>query len=340
MSKTASGIGLSGLAVTVAFLGAGCMAGQATTSPSTRWTEPPAPSPISSARAVVSATPGGSSPAAVGPRLIVLADGAGHGLGLWAIDMQGHWTTLGSTPGATALGRTAGSVAIATGHQIDLRPVSDLTHRGQSAALEWAGTAPSAPITGLDGSAAGRLAFVTSDDQSLEYAIADTAGSVTALAPAPTQTFAPLISWLGETRLLVLSTDNQQTSRLAIVDTGAHSIDLLPALTGVRWFGLSSDRETIAAATESGIWVGPVEAFQADTTPETAITIDGSQVVWALALDATGSSVYMLSGTEAADGTVGAVRELGYAKQGSSWTRVLDSPAPFDRAVAQVYLPE
>jgi len=330
---------LSGLAVTVAFLGAGCMAGRATTPPSTRWTEPPTPSPISSSRAVVSATPGGSNPAAVGPRLIVLADGAGRGLGLWAIDMQGRWTTLGSTRGANALGCTAGSVAIATGHQIDVRPVSDLTHPGRSTTLKWVGTAPSAPITALDGSAAGKLAFVTSDDQSLEYAIADTAGSVTTLAPAPTQTFAPLISWLGETRLLVLSTDNQQTSRLAIVDTNAHSIDLLPALIGVRWFGLSSDRETIAAATESGIWVGSVAAFQAHTTPAIAITIDGSQVVWALALDAAGSTVYMLSGTEAADGTIGAVRELGYAKHGSSWTKVLDSPAPFDRAVAQVYLP-
>ena len=46
------------------------------------------------------------------------------GLGLWAIDMQGHWTTLGSTPGATALGRTTGGVAVGTGHQIDVRPAS------------------------------------------------------------------------------------------------------------------------------------------------------------------------------------------------------------------------
>ena len=150
MSKTASGMRLSGLAVTVAFLGAGCMAGRATTPPSTRWTEPPTPSPISSSRAVVSATPGGSNPAAVGPRLIVLADGAGRGLGLWAIDMQGHWTTLGSTPGATALGRTTGGVAVGTGHQIDVRPASDLTQPGakiELRGLELNRRRPSPPWT-------------------------------------------------------------------------------------------------------------------------------------------------------------------------------------------------
>jgi hypothetical protein len=61
-------------------------------------------------------------------------------------------------------------------------------------------------------------------------------------------------------------------------------------------------------------------------------------VVWALALDAGGSRVFMLSGTVAADGTVGSIHELGYARQGSAWVKVLDVPVPFGRAVGQVCL--
>jgi hypothetical protein len=85
--------------------------------------------------------------------------------------------------------------------------------------------------------------------------------------------------------------------------------------------------------------VGTVAAFQAQALPPKAVTLDDLRIVWALALDAGGSMIFMLSGTEAADGTVRAIRELGYSKQGSTWTKVLDSPTPFGTAIAQVYLP-
>jgi hypothetical protein len=253
--------------------------------------------------------------------------------------MEGHWTILGATPGANALGRTTGGVAVATGHRIDIRPDSDLTHSGTNTELKWPRTEPNAPVTALDGSVTGKFAFVTSDAKSLDYGLANSTGSVTALAPAPTQSFTPLVAWLDEARVLTLSTDNQQASRLAIVDSSARSIDSLQALAGVRWFGLSSDRHTIAAATESAIYVGTVAAFQAQALPPKAVTLDDLRIAWALALDAGGSMIFMLSGTEAADGTVGAIRELGYSQQGSTWTKVLDSPAPFGRAIAQVCLP-
>ena len=334
MSKTASRGWLGGLAATVALLCAGCMAGQTATPPASTSTGAPTSAPTTA-----SPTPGGSDPAEAGPRLIVLADGVDAGLGLWAIDMQGHWTTLGSTPGATALGRTTGGVAVATAHQIDVRPASDLTQPGAKIELRWIGAEPTAPVTALDGSPAGELAFVTSDANSLGYGVADDAGSVAELVPAPTQSFTPLVSWLDSTRLLVLSTDNQQQSRLATVDSTAHTLEPAMAFVGVTAFGLSSDRKTIAAAMGNGVYAGPLAAYMGHAAPQQVMALGDLQIVWAVAADTDGSSVFMLSGTVEPDGKVTSIRELGFSKHGSTWTKVLDSPAPFSRAIAQVYLP-
>lgn len=254
------------------------------------------------------------------------------------MDMQGHWTRIGAATGASALGRAAAGVAIATEDQVDIRSGSDLAHPGRSIALTWVGATPAGHIAGLDQSSAGKLAFVKADGVYFQYGLADTAGNVTALVPAPPQSFAPLIAWLDDTRVVVLTMDSQQESRLAIVDPGARSIDSLPALIGVRCFALSSDRQTIAAATEDGLWVEPVSALRAKAAPQRAVTLADFTVTWGLALDVTGSSVFMLSGAEAADGSVTAIRELGYSKHGSTWTKILDSPAPFSQAIGQVYL--
>lgn len=338
MSKTASLTRLCGLAATIALLCAGCMASQTVTPPASTSTGAPTP-----ARTTASPTPvrtlSGSEPAEAGPRLIVLADGVEAGLGLWAIDMQGHWSTLGSTPGATALGRTTGGVAVATAHQIDVRPASDLTRQGTKTQLKWAGTEPSAPVTALDGSPAGELAFVTSDANRLDYGLADSNGSVTALAPAPTQSFTPLVAWLDETQVLVLSTDNQQQSRLTIVDSTAHTLEPAMAFVGVTAFGLSSDRKTIAAAMGNGVYAGPLAAYTGQAAPQQIMALSELQIVWAVAADTNGSRVFMLSGLVEPDGKVNAIRELGYSKQGATWTKILDSPAPCSRAIAQVYLP-
>jgi hypothetical protein len=339
MSRTVTGNGFAAVIATVAVLSAGCSGG--TSTPSTT----ASPTPATSATHGTSATPGvsgipiGSGVLGAGARLIVLADGVDGGMGLWALNAGSGWVALGATPGATGLGRTADGVAVATGHDVDLRPASGLARAGTIRSLRWSGAAPTAPVVGLDADPVGKLAIVTADATSLQYALAAPDGAVTALTPAPTQTFRPLIAWLDDTRLLVLSIDDLQVSRLAVVDSSAATMDLGRTIGGFREFGLSADRQTVAAATEHGTYVGPVAAFMGITPPQSMIPIDDFQVVWAIALDADGSRIFMLSGTVEPNGTITSIRELGYAREGSGWSKVLDSPAPFDRAIAQVYLP-
>ena len=303
----------------------------------------PSPAASASAAGFSSAAPfqsaGASISGSVGiARLIVLANGVDGGVGLWTLDAASKWVALAATPGATALGRTAGGIAIATGHEVDLRSGSNLPHAGTVRTLKWSGTAPAAPIAGLDGSPAGKLAFVTAGDAGVGYALAAADGTVTALSPAPTQSFTPQVAWLDEARLLVPATDNMQISRLAVVDTAAHVLTPSATMLGLRVFGLSANRQTLAASTEDAVYAGPVARFLGGTMPERAVTLADFQVIWALTLDATGTHMYLLSGTEAPDGTLGSFRELGYARQGSVWTKVLDAPAPFTRAIAQVCL--
>ena len=342
MSKTGAAIRFAAVVATVVLLSAGCAAGGAQ-----------APSGLVSGR--ISSSGAGpihtgmlpppsekvwdSSPLGSGGRLIVLADGIAGGLGLWALDPGSQWTALASTPDAAALGRTADGVAIAAGHQIDARSRSGLSASGSVTTLKWPGAAPAAPIASLDSSPAGRLAIVTADEQSLDYAVAASDGTVTTLTPAPTQSFTPLVAWLDETHLLVLTTDNQQVSRLAVVDTGAQTMKPATAMGDLRVFALSSDRQTIAVATEAAIYAGPVAAFLGGTPPPPIAALDAAEVVWGLALDSDGSKVFALAGRMAPDGKVGALHEIGYASEDSGWTKVLDSSAPFGRALSQVYMP-
>jgi hypothetical protein len=137
---------------------------------------------------------------------------------------------------------------------------------------------------------------------------------------------------------MVLDTDKFEVSRLGVVDTNAHTISTAQALGGVRVFALSSDRQIIAAATERAVYVGPVGRFLGQTLPQAMVPLGDSQVTWALALDATGLRLFLLSGTMAPDGSVSSIREVGYSRQGSGWAKVLDSSTPFERAIGQVYL--
>jgi hypothetical protein len=185
----------------------------------------------------------------------------------------------------------------------------------------------------------GRTALVTSDEGAFGYAVAGPDGIVTALTPAPEQPFSPLVAWLDTTRLLALSTDAEQVSGLAVVDTAAHRMDVARGLSGVRVFAASSNGKIVAAATENAIYAGPLASFTSATAPTSIVALAEGQVVWALALDTSGARLFMLSGTIAADGSIGDVRELGYAGQGSNWQKVLDSAVPFGRAIGQVHLP-
>ena len=259
-------------------------------------------------------------------------------MGLWSLDAASRWIAVGATPDATAVGQTAGEVLIATAHQVDRRSLPDLSRPGRVTSLKWPVQAPAAPIVSVDGSPAGELAVVTADDQSQDYALAPADGSVTVLTPAPTDSFTPLVAWLDDVRLLVLTTDDQQVSRLAVVNTSTHTMRPSQAVLGARTFGLSGDRQTFAVATEKAVYMGPVADIPAGTPPQPIVTLHDSQVVWALALDAGGSQVFMLSGAVAPDGTIDAIHELGYARRGSSWVQVLDVSVPFAEATGQVCL--
>ena len=311
----------------VALVTAGCAAG-ATTKPSA--------SPAAAPSVAPSLT--GSPTTAVSPQLLVLADGIQGGKGLWSLDAAGKWTVVTSTPTATALGRTADGIAIASTHQVDVRPASALSKPGQITTLKWSAATPGAPVVSVDGSPAGKLAIATADEHTLGYGLAAADGSVTTMSPAPTQSFTPIVAWLDESRLLVLTMDNRQESRLALVTLGSKTVETSSSILGATVFAVSSDQRSVAVATENAVYAGPVATFLNGSRPEQVVTLTGAQVVWAISTNAAGTEVFMLAGTAAADGTLTSFHELGYSKQGAVWTKVMDSPAPFATAVSQVCL--
>ena len=338
-----SGLGHAAAAITLVVFMAGCSVA-ATLAPAASG----AASSGSPTTAASTATPWATSfattaaPASAtgsGGRLIVLADGPDGGPGLWALGSDSRWTSLAATPGATAMGRYGEAVAIATGAGVEVRRGPDFSIAATSTTLKWPGGTPTPIVADLDVAAGGRTALVTSNGGTYGYAVVGTDGTVTPLTPAPTQPFTPIVSWIDGSRLLVLSTDNLQESRLAVVDPVAHTIDSARAPAGVHFFAVSSDGKTVAAATENAIYAGPLAAFTRAAAPAPIATLADAQVVWALALDESGSKLFMLSGLLGSDGTVGTVHEVGYTRSGPAWTRFLDSGVPFGRAIDQVYLP-
>lgn len=313
-------------AVSAVVLATGCAAG-ATTKPSTT------PAETASSVRTISA-----SPAQASPRLVVLADGVDGGNGLWSLDANGKWLALAATPGATALGEAAGGIAIATGHDIDMRPFSDLTHAGTITSLKWSAAAPAAPVVAIDGSPSGKLAIATADEHTLAYGVAGADGTVTTMAPAPTQSFTPLVAWLDETSLLVLTMDKLQTSRLAVAKLGDPELMPSASVIGATTFAVSADGQVVAVSTENAVYAAPIGTFLGGSQPEQVAALSASQVVWAISLDATGTQLFILSGTEAADGTVGSFHEIGYSKTGSTWAKTFDVAAPFGKAIGQASL--
>jgi len=316
---------------TVALLNSGCAVGSASTSPSS--SSPAAPT------SSFAATPGAEQSPGASGRLIALADGVDGGPGLWALDSASRWTVVAPTLGATGMGRIAQGIVIAKGSEVDLRSAADLTKSIGHVSVKWPSVSSGTPIVALDGSAGGKIAIVGTDADKPYYALAETDGTTTTLAGAPTQSFTPLVAWLDETRLLVLSMDNLEQSRLAVLDSGSHQLNNAQALLGVRWFAVSPDRGTIAVATASAIYVGSAATILGASAPQPIIALGASEVVWDMTLNATGSRLFTLSGTVGADGTVGSIHEVGYARGSGGWSKVLDAAVPFGRAIAQVYLP-
>jgi hypothetical protein len=220
---------------------------------------------------------------------------------------------------------------------VEFRRTASLATTSSVIALKWA-TAPLA-IADVDVSTAGKIALVAVDGSTLRYATAGPDGNVVALTPAPTQSFTPLVAWVGETALLVLSTDEQQVSKLAVLDAAIPKITPVQALAGVRVFAASGDGHVIAAATASGIYVSTLAGLTAAATPSPIATPAEGQVVWAMTMDGPGARLWMLSGKVASDGSVGSVRELGYTKAGAGWQKTTDLAVPFGRGLDQVYVP-
>jgi hypothetical protein len=281
-----------------------------------------------------------SPTAALGtPQLVVLGDGVSGGLGLWSFEAPDRWAALAALPSATDVGRFGNSLAIASRGSVEIRSAGTPASAGTALPLKWQGPAPTAKIAALDRSPSSAIAMVTTDGETQSYWLVATDGALRPLQPAPTQPFTPLVVWLDDTRLLVLTTDKEQVSRLAVVNVAAATIEASPVLAGIRVFAVSQDRQYLSVATESTVYAGPVAAFLGTGQPATVAAVDSSAVVWGLALDDAGTRLAMLSGTVATDGTVTSVREIGYAKGSESWVKEFDSPAPFGKAIAQVWMP-
>jgi hypothetical protein len=269
---------------------------------------------------------------------VVLGDAAQGGIGLWRFEAPSKWTAAAATEGASAVARTVGGLVLVAGHSVEVRSWSDLGRASATTDLKWSAATPSTPIVAVDRAPGGKLALVTSDGTSAAYFVASIDGNVTAQRPAPAQSFTPLVAWLDDTRLIVLNTDKDQVSRLAVVDTAAGTMTPIKTIGGIGAFAVSADRMTLAAATEGDIFVAPVSEWIAGAQPQKIAGVGASSVIWGLALDMTGTQLAMLSGTLSADGRVGNVHEIGYARSGSVWSRSFDAPAPMTTAKGQVWV--
>ena len=330
-SSIRRGVVATGLAVVVA--ASGCAAGETSQPTAT----------VAAASGLVSTPSVGVSPSATlsrspsGGVLVVLADGPDGVRGVWTLDANSNWSSATNTPGVTALGRAADGIALANATSIEVRRAADLATASGVTALKWA-TAPLA-IADVDVSAAGKIALVAADGSTLRYATAGPDGTLAVLTYAPTQSFTPLIAWVGDSSLLVLSTDQQQISRLAVVDSATRTLSAVQALSGVRVFAASSNGKVIAAASASSIYVVQLTALAAGPAPAPIAGLAEGQVVWAMAMDKTGERLWTLSGQVRSDGSVGSVRELGYVAGASGWAKWLDVAVPFGRGLDQVFLP-
>lgn len=286
-------------------------------------------------------TPGARASAVASPpsRLIVLGDGPAGGRGLWSFEAPNTWSETASLPGATGIARFGNSVAISSGGSVELRSAATPATPGPAMSLRWQGPAPVAQIVSLARAPGGRVAIATTSDESQSYWLVAADGGVEPLNPAPTQSFTPLVAWLDDSRLLVLTTDEAQVSRLAVIDVSARTIKPAIALAGVRVFALSQDRRAMAAATGTGVYAGPVEAFLATGETGLVAAVDPSAVVWGLAMDDAGTKVAMFSGKVTPGGLVSSARAIGYVRQAESWVMEFDSAAPLGKTLDQVWLP-
>jgi hypothetical protein len=272
------------------------------------------------------------------PQLIVLAEVASGGVGLWTYNSDGTWSAGSGVPAATAIARNGQLLTLAGQGSLQVREVSKPQTVGASLAMRWESAAPGGRVACVDRSGSGKTVVAVADTDSLTFAVVGADGFAKLLSPSPRSPFGPSVAWLDEDRLVALSVDPQMISRLAVVDTAKHSVAVLNGLPGIRTFGVAPDQRSLAAATESGVYVAPIADWLTGRQPKPAVTLDPGQIVWDLAISGDGSRLAMLSGTEAAEGTVGAVHELIYKLDTGSWNRIANSAVPFTSADGQVWL--
>lgn len=322
------------------FAAAGCGSAAA---PSTVATSASA-SPSSSASATSSPIQSAASPStdsspasSGGVQLVVLADSDGI-RGLWSLDSAGVWKMIAPAPGVSAIGRDNRDLVLASSSSIERRPLTSLESPGRKTTIAWHGHVPTAAIVSVAASADGRTALIAAGDGKPEYFVLDVAGNAAMVDKAPTGALTPLVCWIEGGKLLALSADAAQASRIAVMDPPAGSARLLQGLSGIRYFAVSPDGRTLAAATDDGVYVDSVATWLADRTPPKVINLPQGQVVWDLAMDARGTSLAMLSGRVADDGSVADTHELVYRSSGSAWEKVLDTAVPFGRVLGQVWI--
>jgi hypothetical protein len=327
------------IAVCVSVAATGCASGGATASNNTAH---PVASPTLASNTPTdtlgaTVTPSAPASGSTAARLLVLADGVEGGVGLWTCT-GGDWAATEPISGATALARDGQALTFAIGGSLASRAVSSPGVAGTALSPKWVKEPLIGSIVGLDRSDSGATAIVVSASDSLTFAVVAKDGTASELSPAPSSPFGPSVAWLDSDRLALISVDAEQIPRLAVVDSVKQTIELLSGLGGVRVFALSPDRQTLAAATESAVYVASAGDWLANKVPAPIANLKPSQVVWDPALSADGSLLAILSGTEDADGIVTEIHEIGYVRDGSSWAVAFDSAAPFGRALGQVWL--
>jgi hypothetical protein len=269
--------------------------------------------------------------------LIVLGRDA-SGAKLWGLSASGQWTVSSPVPGATSIARFGPDVAVAGAARVDLRVARAFGSSRTQLPLEWPGRARSDPSVALSESPGGAIAIVTQSATGFDYWLAGTGGAIVPLRAAPANSFSPDVAWLDEAQLLVLATGSDQVSRLAVVEPESDSLTTLASPVGVRDFALSMDRQFVAAATERAVYSGPVMDFLGGGHPVAVEQVTPGTVTWALSLDDTGTHLAILVGTVAADGSVSAVRDVGYRRSGSAWMGDFNVAVPFDEATGQVWV--
>jgi hypothetical protein len=294
--------------------------------------------------AVVSAFPSGTSPASLVapgagvPQLLVLGNASNEEAGLWIYADDGTWTRGAKAAGVTAIARDGKKVTLASRSSLEFRDLSTPQDRGSSLSVNWSPRVPLGTVASVDTSDSGKAIVAIVDADGLSFAVVSGDGAGRLLTPAPASPFGPSVAWLDESTVVALSVDNRQISRLAAIYPAKGTVSLLQGLTGVRAFAVSPDRKTLAATTESGVYVAPVSEWLAGRVPASVATLKPSQVVWDVALSGDGSRVAMLSGTESPDGTVGDIHEIGYGWKQGEWAPLCNSPVPFDQVRGQVWL--